>query len=48
VILVELAGVPDVRFVGRLRDGEDPAVGQRVTAEFIEHDGRPDLQFAPA
>jgi uncharacterized OB-fold protein len=48
VILVELDGVPGVRLVGRLREGDEPAVGQRVTAEFVERAGRPDLQFVPA
>jgi uncharacterized OB-fold protein len=45
VILVELDGVPGVRFVGRLREGEEPAIGTRVAAEFTSRDGRPDLEF---
>jgi uncharacterized OB-fold protein len=48
VVFVELDGVPGVRFVGRLRDGDQPAIGQRVTAEFFERDDRPDVQFVPA
>jgi uncharacterized OB-fold protein len=46
VVLVELDGVPGVRLVGRLRDGDEPAIGQRVSAEFVQRDGRADVEFA--
>ena len=48
VVLVELDDAPGVRLVGRLREGEVPTVGARAECEFIERDGRPDLQFVLA
>jgi uncharacterized protein len=47
VVLVELDGVPGVRLVGRMRAGDEPTIGQRVRAEFVQRDGHPDIQFVP-
>jgi uncharacterized protein len=47
VVVVELDGVPGVRLVGRLRDGDDASIGRRVVAQFITRDGRPDFEFVP-
>jgi uncharacterized OB-fold protein len=46
-VLLELDDAPGLRFVGRLRDGAQVAVGTRVRGAFVERDGRADLEFAP-
>ena len=44
-ILVELDAAPGIRLVGALRDGIDPRVGMRVTAEFPDLGGRRGVLF---
>ena len=46
-IFVELDEAPGVRLVGLLREGVEPHVGMRVTAQFPERDGRRTIEFEP-